>query len=537
MDVNTNLLLITAIFNAFLGGIILFHGPKKKTDITYFITVFGVMLWIISIIALRLTNSTQVALLSLAASYTSAILIAVGFWHFATFYTSDKSSLSYTVAMVLGGLIVSVAAFVSSDFIRSITMLDTGEKQLNLGPLHLVFMAYFITVMSWAFLKIFKKYRASSQKEERTQLFLVFLGTIISSIIGIIFNAILVQMGISKYINWGPTATFIMVGFITYAIMRGNLMNIKVIGAEFFALILIIIPVVKLVLLEGSIDIVLNGISVLFAAGFGIILIRSVIKEVKQKEQLKDLSEKLTAANEELKKLDAVKSEFISIASHQLRAPLAVIKGYASLLAERMAAAAEETRGMVSKIAICTEQLIKLVSDLLNLSRIEAGKIEYEFRQNNFMEMTEEVLNEFQPTAAKKGLRLIFQPAENLTFFFAYDSSKIKEVVINLIDNAIKYSLPTGEITITLKNTFYGNRKMMQLSVKDDGIGIPKEVQKNLFTKFIRLEEARKIDVNGMGLGLYFVKKVVEDHKGRVWVESEGLGKGSVFFIELPLDR
>ena len=248
--------------------------------------------------------------------------------------------------------------------------------------------------------------------------------------------------------------------------------------------------------------------------------------------ELRISNQKLAEANVELKKLDAAKSEFISIASHQLRAPLTVIKGYVSLVSEgSFGAITGEIKDALAKVFFSTNQLVKLIGDLLDLSRIEAGKIRYEFKPTDFVEMVSKIADEFQENAKKKGLSLAFANNAGALPQLNLDPDKMREVVVNLTDNAIKYS-EKGTVSVALEKA---GDTAIRLTVKDTGIGIKPEDAGRLFTKFTRTEEARLQDPNGMGIGLYFVKRVIEDHGGRVGVESEGPGKGSTFWAELPI--
>ena len=267
--------------------------------------------------------------------------------------------------------------------------------------------------------------------------------------------------------------------------------------------------------------------------GFSILLIGSVRREVQQREKMEILAKELETANAELKKLDETKSEFISIASHQLRAPLTIVKGYVSLILEgTIKHGSEVETESLHKVETVTEQMVKLINDLLNLSRIEAGKIKYNFAEHDLAKIVQEVVDEFQTNAAKKQLELVFQNDAPQLPPLVLDADKIREVAVNLTDNAIKYS-NVGKIVVRLKLVENG----IQLSVQDQGIGLDQEDLKRLFTKFVRIEEARKFDPNGTGLGLYFLKRVAEDHGGRVGVKSEGRGRGSTFFVELPIKK
>ena len=260
------------------------------------------------------------------------------------------------------------------------------------------------------------------------------------------------------------------------------------------------------------------------------------MREVKQRETLEALSKQLAVANEELKRLDQTKTEFMSIASHQLRAPLTVIKGYLSLALEgTLGSISKQAQESLGKAAFSTEQLVKLVSDLLNLSRMEAGKIEYKFGVSNVSLIIKEVIEGLRPQAEVKKITIRLEPKADLEQF-TFDRDKIREVMINLIHNAVKYT-PSGDILIRQQVIGRDGREFARISVKDSGMGIAKEDIKRLFVKFVRATSAKMVDANGLGLGLFFVKKVIEDHGGRTWVESEGPGKGSTFFVEIPFKK
>lgn len=275
--------------------------------------------------------------------------------------------------------------------------------------------------------------------------------------------------------------------------------------------------------------IILAIVTSLLAIILFVVIELSVIK-------LKKVTTQLAEANTRLMQLDKTKSEFISIASHQLRAPLTVIKGYLSLALEgTLGAITAQAKESLGKAAFSTEQLVKLVNELLDLSRIESGKIKYEFTMNDLVKIMDEVADELRPQAEAKEIMLKVEAERGLPQFI-FDRDKIREIVINLIHNAIKYT-PKGEIIACAEVIARSAGKIVRLSIKDNGMGMTKEDISKLFTKFGRAEGARVVDPNGIGLGLFFVKKVAEDHGGTAWAESEGLGKGSVFVVELPLKQ
>ncbi|MBU2068465.1 hypothetical protein KKE13_02725 [Patescibacteria group bacterium] len=254
---------------------------------------------------------------------------------------------------------------------------------------------------------------------------------------------------------------------------------------------------------------------------------KTLQKEVNsQTKELKD-------ANIRLQQLDKAKSEFISLASHQLRTPLTIIKGYISMILEgTWGQVIGKQREQLDKIYSSNERLIKLVEDLLTVSRIESGRLEFDWELVSLEEMVESVIREFSQVTAKKELYLKFIQPKKALSKIKIDSLKIRQVVQNLVDNALHYTKRGGAI-IRLKQ----EQNKIIFSIKDTGIGISSKEQVILFEKFSRGREVGKMHTEGVGLGLYLGAKMIEAHHGRIWVESEGGDKGSTFFFSLPIKR
>lgn len=241
----------------------------------------------------------------------------------------------------------------------------------------------------------------------------------------------------------------------------------------------------------------------------------------------------LKQANQELKTLDHAKSDFISIASHQLRTPLTVIKGYSSMMLEgSFGPMPKPIRNHLRKVYDSNERLIDLVDDLLNISRIESGRLQFNFTSGQLDEMVKGVVEELKPSAAKKGLALKFIKPKTSLPPLKMDKTKLRQVVINLIDNAIKYT-EKGWVKVSLR--FDG--PAIKFCVADSGIGIKDSTMPHLFKKFSRGEKTSIIYTEGSGLGLYVGKMMIEAHNGRIWAESKGEGKGSEFCFEIPISK
>jgi signal transduction histidine kinase len=249
-------------------------------------------------------------------------------------------------------------------------------------------------------------------------------------------------------------------------------------------------------------------------------------------EAFANLSKKLEDANGRLKELDKMKSEFVSIASHQLRSPLTAIRGYASMLLEgSFGRLPKKSKEAIERIAESSHYMALSVEDYLNVSRIEAGHMKYELSDFDLKSEIEKVAEEMRPAVEHKGLALEYKTDCKGSCKIHADIGKTRQVLHNLIDNAMKYT-PGGKISIVTHDD-PGKRKIY-VTIKDTGVGMSRETIDALFDKFVRAQNANKVNVTGTGLGLFVAKKMVEDMGGRIWAESEGEEKGSTFNVEFP---
>jgi signal transduction histidine kinase len=263
---------------------------------------------------------------------------------------------------------------------------------------------------------------------------------------------------------------------------------------------------------------------------FGYLLIKNNSKQLQQKKKMEEITKELQGANFRFKELNKTKSEFISIASHQLRTPLSIIIGYLSMILEgAYGKISKKTVKPISNAFIASKQLNKLVNTLLNVSHIEAGKIKLEAEKMPVKEMLEPIVEEFKITAKKKGLYLRLSIPASLPQI-SLDQEKINQVIMNIIDNAIKYTEIGG---IVVKATTLKNKILIQIT--DTGLGMDKKQIKQIFKKFKRGSAGEISWSSGAGLGLFIAKKFTELHRGKIWAESKGINKGSTFYIELPL--
>ena len=239
----------------------------------------------------------------------------------------------------------------------------------------------------------------------------------------------------------------------------------------------------------------------------------------------------LTETNERLRELDSIKSEFVSVAAHQLRTPLTGIKWTLNaLLNEEVGTLDEKQKKFISDGLVSTYRLIELINDLLDTARLEEGKFGFSFKVQALTPILEQTVKNYEVIAKEKGIEFTLKLPEAELPFLKLDTEKIGIVFDNLIDNAIKYTIPGGKVAVQVSI----DKKYVVIEVEDTGIGIPKAQFHRMFTKFFRAVNAQLAETSGTGLGLYVSYNIVKRHKGTLSFESRE-GEGSTFILSLPL--
>jgi signal transduction histidine kinase len=250
-------------------------------------------------------------------------------------------------------------------------------------------------------------------------------------------------------------------------------------------------------------------------------------QELEQK--VDERTRELTSAVDEIKKVSKRKSDFISAVSHELRTPLTSIKGYASiLLTGKLGDIPQDVRERLDKINRHSDELVHLVNDLLDISRIESGRVTMKQETQEIRYIVGYAFDLLSGQIKEKQLRFSFDIPDNANSVFV-DHSQIERVFINLISNAIKFTPAQGTIIIRS----YKMDKEIQVDIADTGCGIPEKDREAIFEEFYRVDNAINETVKGTGLGLTLVKRIIEAHNGKIWVKSKE-GSGSTFSFTLP---
>lgn len=522
----------TAIIALFLGFFVFVKNPKLLSARLLFAIAIAFTLW--SLGSLTVWVHIDSGIISFFWSMFGLLfsLISVFSLYFFLVFLNKGKDISLTKKGVLGIILLPVVLLTFTPYnigLFDIALCEAVENSLFTNYYYFSGLIVFL----WILVTAIYRYYKTQNKSERRQILLLTGGIeffLMSFFLSSYIAALIDNYELEQYGLFGMT--FFM-GVLAYMIVKFKAFDIKLIGAQALVVSLILLIGSQFFFVRNTTNQILTGITLALAAGFGWMLIRSVKQEVKRKEELQIISDRLAAANERLKELDNAKSEFISIASHQLRTPLTAIKGYLSLILEGSYGRVEPAvQDVLNKVYVVQSRLTQLVEDLLSVSRIESGRIQYNYEPTQVEPLVAELIDMFRITAKDKKLSLDMKLPKHSLPKLMLDGNKIKEVVSNLIDNGLKYT-SQGGVTVTVEEGAY----VARIIVADTGIGIRPEDHDRLFQKFTRSKETSKIVASGAGLGLYVGKNFIEAHGGKIWSESEGQGKGSRFIIELPYEN
>jgi signal transduction histidine kinase len=514
-----------AIIAIVSSSIVYTSDPQKKENVRWFLSNFFAAIWSTAYMIMISTDDPKLAYTANLILHGAAIFIPLFYFSFVTYLTetAQKYRITYYVFSVIA--IALLFANWSKNFVSSVKPKFTFNFAPDAGPWYWIFALYFFALVILSLVILLKRILVTTDKK---LLKFIFFSSLFGfagggSVFFLTFN-----------INFPPYPIILFSLYpiiISYAILRHHLFNARVIATETFILLLWLILLARTIILPTTGEKLVEGGVLLGTILIGILLMRSAIKEVKTRERMEALAKELAGANERLTMLDRQKSEFLSIASHQLRSPLTAIKGYSSMMLEGSFGKITEPklREAVERVFLSSERLVIIIEDFLNVSRIEQGRMQYEFSSVMLDKLVDEVIGDLKPGIDKAGLTISFTRKQPGDYYITADYGKIKQVVTNIIDNSSKYT-PHGSINVEIAKD-EETRKIL-LTVSDTGIGISRELLPMLFQKFTRAKGAGLINIQGTGLGLYVVKELMKGNKGNVWVDSPGEGKGSTFYLE-----
>jgi len=501
---------VVAILTAFF---ILFNTRRTQANTVMVLAVLSIAVFTIShIIGVNVSDpniSKNVLMLNLSLCFIGMFSV-----HAILAYLGKTKQRWYSLALIyFTGLFLFIWFIIYPDlFLLPSVPKMYFPNYYNPGILNWIRIAYlYVVCLPYVCIEIFVSLRNSADLREKKQLKYLFLAIITASIIGFIPNLLVYNIQVDPC--WGMVFMILFALIFIYGSLRYGLFSIKIIAQQaFFYAILIGVIGGFITLLDYCNRLIQIRypafpiwISPLVSALFVVALAAVIWRRLRENEILK--------------------YEFVTTVAHKFRTPLTHIKWASENLTPL--ATSEEDKLQLAYIKNADDKLVELTGLLMNISEAEDNEYDYKIIKNSISKTVEEIADNHKEQYTIKNLNVTKDIQPGLTANF--DESRIKFVIQTFTENAMHYTPEGGTITIALNKS--GNDVVF--SVKDSGIGISQEELPRLFNKFYRGRNARLADTEGMGIGLYMSKEIIERHSGKIWAYSQGAGKGSVFSFSL----
>ena len=521
---NTIFVILITIVGTVLGFWVYSANRKAEVNKIFFLMSFFIILWVDFAYFSSFLNLGDMSQLWAKLGYGMASLFFFPFYLFSNFFPIKNNEPRFLVRIIFA---LCLLLFILSVFTN---FLVQGIEVTKWGFLPVVgngkFTYFGIIFLLTLFItgRIFIKYFKTTAKEKIKVQYLL-IGLFIFILTNLIFNVILpFWQGVPQYYQFGNYSAIFLLGFTAYAIVKQKLFGIKIVLTQILVAVIAILLFIQFLSSENAFEYTWKGALLAVFLFFGYLLVKSVLREVKLREELE-------RTYEELKKLDMAKSEFISITSHQLRTPLTAVKGYISMILDgTYGNLPESVKEKLQNVFQSNERLIRLINDLLNVSRIESGKIELNLQKISIEDIISNVIDILKNEAKHKKISIKWDKPKKPLPKIVVDPDKVREIILNIADNAVKYT-QEGEVRVSVK-TIGGS---LLIIISDTGAGLSRDEINKMFRSFSRGSAGSQHFTEGVGLGLYIARKFIELHQGKIWVESEGKGKGSKFYIALPI--
>jgi signal transduction histidine kinase len=502
------------------AGYILYQSAKSLPNQTLFVTLFVFTLWVFFDSIIWATNRADVIMFMWSLQILIEPIVYIGCL-LLMYLLIDKRAPHFDTLLGWAILFLPLVLLVPTEYVLS--SFDLTNCLAN--ETYLSYYSYLIEVIFvlWILIYAANRYRAATDTKRRWEIVTLTIGIILFLIAFAWGNVTGSLTGDWQLAQYGLFGMPLFTAFLVYSIVRFKTFNLSLIGSVALVLALIVLSFSLMFVQDVS---VFRGVAMATFILTGIIgyaLVRVISRDVRQKLLIE-------AQEAELEVVNRQQESLLHFISHE-------VKGY---FAKSEAAFSGMAQGDYGRLDKSLENManaglndirkgVEMVSDILEASNFRKGTVDYDVSAFDFKKALEEIVRELKPIAEKKGLKLECV-VDGAAYDITGDEAKLRRhVVRNLIDNAVRYT-PSGSITVQLAKS----EKHIRFSVKDTGVGITNEDKHRLFTQGGKGKKSTSVNVDSTGYGLYIAKQVVEAHKGRIWVESGGAGKGSEFIVELP---
>lgn len=538
------------IISLLLAGFVLFQNRKALPNVILFFTLAAFIIWTLCDSIYWASNRSDVIMFTWSLDILFEPLVYIGALYLL-YVLIKGTDLSFIQKLFLGIIYLPTVILVPTQY--SLSGFDVGTCLSNETPL-IVYLSYGTEILLtlWVLSLSVIEFIKSKNGESRQKIILLGTGVILFLIAfgwGNITGSFTDNWQLGQFGLFGMP---IFAGFLVYSIVKFRTFNIKIIGTQ--ALVVALWIALFALLFVGNIyyaRIIISLTLILFLV-MGALLIRGVLREVKQREQIAKMAEDIRKAyeiekkakedidrayvtekkaKEELEKLDKVKDQFLAQAQHDLRTPLTSIRGYLDLILNgTFGKQNKKTVEVIKKMEVVAQNMIRKINNFLDTSAIRLGKNPVTLKPGiELNPILDEIVTELEFKAKSKDIYMKMEKP-NKVFMVNADREKLKAAIFNVVDNSIKFTTQGG-VDIRLEN-----HNTVKIIISDTGIGMSQENVKTLFTRMFERDEQAKQTASGSGIGLYLSTQIIKYHNGKIWAESAGEGKGSTFYIELPLD-
>jgi len=519
-----------ALLMLFLGGVVFVHGPRVTTNRLFAVWVIFTVLWMVC----NYLENVNAFNLQLREAFLHgdfwAAMIASGFIMLFTLKFLDKDvPAKKLVTCFLPAAVLSLASLTPWLF-SDVYLAGNADIRFTEGPIFYVYAP--VTIAYLVLPSIFMLRRRMLVKDHRRgQITPVAIGLAVSTLVSLIINLFFQNVLSADLFRIGIYVWLFFIIGVSWSIGRHKFLNVRFVIVEILLLGILATMVTRTILSVSLSEVMINTVSLTILLILGFAMIRSFLNEERQKIEVQKLATELAASNKRLRQLDDLKTTMVSIASHQIRGPLGGIRGYLTMFRDGdLGAINDKQKEIVTLNLNVTTRLLNAVETFLDITKLESGALTLRKEVLPLDEAVKDVHDEFLLPASKKGIALSLAFDCERPVWVEFDPEKIKHVIFNLIDNALKYT-ERGSIAVRVRCA--AGEAIFE--VTDTGMGITPEDAPRLFGKYQRGELV--IDRGGSGLGLYVVKMLTEMQGGRIWASSPGIGKGSTFGFALPLSR
>ncbi len=522
-------ILLTAMLAFGLGMWVYFDRRSDARNVTLGAMLVAVSFWSFSFVLWRVSHDDRQGLFWVRTVFFIGTLLPALYFFFAYSLLREKLPSMLVQALIFVPNIV----FLWVAYGSSLLVLPGSTSDVPIiGVGRTIFGVHFaVTIIAALVLMLLASRRNTSL--DKNKLASVLVGTIIAfdSIFAVLFGAKLTSSADAFWV--GNVALMAGMFVIAISIIRSKLLvDLRMVSVEVFILLTLFVIIADIVVSQSILDFTLRLAILIVLVFYGALTSRNMVKEAHHLRELQALTDHVTAMNGRLLEADRTKTQFVSLASHQFRAPLGGMRSYLDMLYKGNFGQLNSKQQEIVQLnlGVCN-QLLETIETFLNVTKIELGKLELYKSETAFQQLVPRVVESVAPLADRKKIAVEADVPQFLQPIMC-DSGKLYHVLMNLIDNAIKYT-EQGKIRVSV----HAEDGRLSVAVKDTGIGLSKEEQQKLFKGFQRGLSGIELNKDGSGLGLFIVKNIVEAHGGGVFVDSEGKGKGSTFGFWIPAQQ